>query len=92
MSEAAPLLDHRAIEGAFRRLGARLAARGVAGSPVVPVVDRLLCLLVHCDALELGQGDCEGVALPADPHKHLVLALLLGRDPDDLDLVANPQR
>lgn len=35
MSEAAPLLDRRAIEGAFRRLGARLAARGVVADVYV---------------------------------------------------------
>jgi hypothetical protein len=35
VSEAAPLLDRRAIEGAFRRLGARLAARGVVADVYV---------------------------------------------------------
>jgi hypothetical protein len=41
VSEAAPLLDRRAIEGAFRRLGARLAARRRDGDDIRFLVRRL---------------------------------------------------
>jgi hypothetical protein len=43
-------------------------------------------------ALQLGQGNRKGSAFPADQHEHLVLALLLGGHPDDLDLVTDAQR
>jgi hypothetical protein len=58
----------------------------------MPILDRLAGLLIHRDGLQLGQGNPEGSAVPADQNEHLVFALLLGGHSDDLDLVAHPQR
>ena len=34
--------------------------------PIMPILDHLACLLLHRDALQLGQGDPKGPAFPAD--------------------------
>src|SRR5215218_2056653 len=60
--------------------------------PILPILDRLAGLLVHRDALQLGQGNRKASAFPADQDEHLMVALLVGGHPDDLDLLADAQR
>src|SRR5947208_729413 len=50
-----------------------------------------LGLLIGVDDLQLGQRNRQRVSLPGHEHEHLVLALLLGCHPHDLDLITNPQ-
>jgi hypothetical protein len=57
----------------------------------MPILDHLAGLVVHRDALQLGQGNRKGSAFPADQDEHLVLALLFRGHPDDVDLVADAQ-
>src|SRR5919201_994024 len=72
--------------------GQRCSQLVTLSDPILPIPDHLEGLLVHRDALQLGQGNRKGSAFPADQHEHLVLALLLGGHPDDLDLLADAQR
>src|SRR5262245_26744024 len=76
---------HRALN----RPGSELVA---LADPVAPVLDRLRGLLVDVDAGELRERHRQRPAVPVRPDEHLVLALLLGRHPDDLDLIARPER
>lgn len=58
--------------------------------PVVPALDRLLCLCILGDELELRPGDRERVSILGHEHEHLVVAFLLWSQPNHLDLVADP--
>src|SRR3954468_10505253 len=60
--------------------------------PVLPVLDRLARLLVGVQSGQLGEGDRQRAPLPGGQDEHLVLADLLGRHPDDLDLIADLER
>jgi hypothetical protein len=56
----------------------RVGPLGGQRDPVLPILDQLVGLLVHRDALQLGQGNRKGSAFPADQDEHLVLALRFG--------------
>src|SRR5947209_16521439 len=60
-------------------------------SPVVPVSNRLLGLLIAVDDLQLGEGDRQRVPLPGHEHEHLVRALLLWCHPHHVDLITDAQ-
>ncbi len=45
--------------------------------PVVPILNSLLGLLIHLDALQLHQRNGKLTPSPPDQHKHIMLALLV---------------
>jgi hypothetical protein len=44
--------------------------------PVMPISDRLLCLCICLDRLNLNQWDCQDITLLLNLHKHLLLTLI----------------
>ncbi len=60
--------------------------------PILPILNSLLGLLIHLDALQLHQGNGKLALFPLDQHKHFVLTFLCGSHSHDLDLISQVQR
>src|SRR5947209_982233 len=86
-TETSPANYHAAASG-FRARSELVAA----ADPVMPVFDRLRRLLVGMDGLQLRERRGQVALVPADRHEDLVLADLLPRHVDNLDLVVDLQR